>query len=418
MTVQLSHELVNFVRPSEHSRFSPSGTDRWVNCPASIRLSDPIPDETSKWAAEGTTAHTVCEDLFAHKYWGHEKSPTLMMADQEMIDCAEDYYACVTGWLKNEDDIGDVLWFGLEKGIPIFPERSCFGTADFVAIGTKGCAIIDFKYGKGKAVGANSTQLFNYLLGLYRYLIDIPDDYKFHAVVVQPRIDAIPKVHEYTKADFKQFEAIVYKAILEADAPGLEPNPGNHCFWCKAKRTNDPNLKCPAIKQKQLQVANENFDSFLQDMNAPVGKDRALVSKRDKALLKVMSLLPMMKEIAKDAEEEFKYRIEQGETIEGLHIADVQGRAKWKLDDPRDMAREIRRSHPEVMEPAYMTQPTLKVMNISQIKKVVGKANFDESLIVRPIKKELVIQDRTTREVLGELTEYSKMIGINEETNN
>ena len=97
MTVKLSQELVSFVRPSEHSTFSPSGTDRWVACPASIQLSEGIPDETSKYAIEGTLAHKVCEDYFYHKYEGKEKTPDLMMAEEEMIDCATIYYDCLMG---------------------------------------------------------------------------------------------------------------------------------------------------------------------------------------------------------------------------------------------------------------------------------------------------------------------------------
>ncbi|MBF31837.1 MAG: hypothetical protein Unbinned1322contig1000_30 [Prokaryotic dsDNA virus sp.] len=410
MSVKLSNELVSFIRPSDHSRFSPSSTDRWVGCPFSVKASDKIPDETSKYAAEGTLAHTVAEDYFAHMFHGAEKSPELMMADQDMMDGAQMHYDCIVGWLDHKDYIGEVLWHGLEKGIPIFPEKSCFGTADCVIVGTKGCVIIDYKYGK-RSVSANSAQLKGYLLGIFRHLIDVPEDYQFHAVVTQPRTDTIPKVAEHSYYEMREFEAMVYTAILQADAPGLQPVEGSHCFWCKARRTNDPNLKCPAIAQKALKLAGENFDGFLADMNQPV-KTGALNTKRDKALLKIMSLLPMMKQIAKDGEEEFKYRLEQGETIDGVNLVEVQGKRKWKLDDPRDMAREIAKLYPEV-QAGYMTVPVMKVMSQAKVKKAAGVKDLDQSLTVRPLKKEIVIPDRTKQEVLGALTDYGKMIGLN-----
>lgn len=414
MTVKLSQELVSFVRPSEHSTFSPSGTDRWVACPASIQLSEGIPDETSKYAIEGTLAHKVCEDYFYHKYEGKEKTPDLMMAEEEMIDCATIYYDCLMGWLSNADDIGTVLWYGLEKGIPIFPELGCFGTADFLVVGTRGCAIIDYKHGKGRAVGANSSQLRNYLLGFFRYLIDIPEDYKFHAVVVQPRIGAgVPVYHEYTKADLKAFEAEVYSAILKAGQPGLEPVLGSHCFWCKAKRTHDPLKKCPAVKEKQLRTATENFDGFLTDMNIQPGKDKALADKRDKALIKIMSLVPIMQDIAKDAETEFRYRIEQGELIPGVRMAKVPGRNKWRLDDPKEMGVEIQKLYPNIT-PCEFTQPKLKVKSMSKIKKELKLKELDPTLTIRPIKDEILVEDEKRREVLSSLDNYAKMIGLND----
>lgn len=415
MTVKLSHELVNFVRPSEHSRFSPSGTDKWVACPFSIKASDPIPEETSKYAAEGTRAHTVAEDFFFHKYQGAEKSSDLMMADDDMMEGAEMHADCINGWLQHKDYIGEVLWHGLEKGIPIFPEKSCFGTADAVIVGTKGCVIIDYKYGK-KPVSPNSAQLKCYLLGVLRHLIDVPDDYQFHAVVTQPRTDSMPKACQHTLEEMREFEAVIYTAILKADSQGLEPVEGSHCFWCKARRTNDPLLKCPAISGKALKVANENFDQFLTDMSAPIVKIGAPNIKRDKALIKIMSLLPMMKDIAKNAIDEFEYRIEQGETIEGIDLVEVQGNRKWKLDDPKEMGKEIQKLYPEVM-PCYFTKPVMKVKTLSAIKKQVGAKNFDESLVVRPLKKEVVILDRTKREVLGTLAKYGNMIGLNLDDN-
>lgn len=414
MTVQLSHELVNFVRPSEHSRFSPSATDRWIGCPFSIKASDPIPEETSKYAAEGTLAHTIAEDYFKFKYQGAERSPDLMMASEEMMEGAEMHADAVHGWLNHTEYIGEVLWFGLEKGIPIFPEKQCFGTADAVIVGTKGCVIIDYKYGK-KPVSPNSAQLKAYLLGIMRHVIGVPADYQFHAVVTQPRTDTIPKACQHTYDEMVEFEAMVYTAILRADAPGLEPVEGSHCFWCKARRTNDPMLKCPAIKNKALKVAGENFDGFLADMSAPIAKIGAPNTKRDKALLKIMSLLPMMKQISKDAEEEFEYRIEQGEVIEGVEVAEVQGNRKWRLDNPDEMAAEVRKLYPEV-EPC-VTKTTTKMKSQSVIKKEAGVKDLDQSLVIRPLKKEVVVLDRTKQEVLGSLSEYGNMIGLNLDIN-
>ncbi len=47
-----------------HAEFSASGSKRWLSCPGSILLSRGLPDqEESKYAMEGTTAHTVLDLL-------------------------------------------------------------------------------------------------------------------------------------------------------------------------------------------------------------------------------------------------------------------------------------------------------------------------------------------------------------------
>lgn len=407
MSVKLTKELVEFVRPSEHSIFSPSGGDKWMACPASIALSKPIEEETSKYAAEGTLAHKVCEDFFAFKHYDVPKSIDLQMADDEMIDGAQMYYDCIMGWLgDHHEEVGDILWFGLEKGIPVFPQEGCFGTADGVIVGTKGCVIIDYKYGR-RHVTARSTQLQIYLLGLKRHLIDLPEDYKFHSVVVQPRTDAIPKHDYYTYAEMLEFEPKVYEAIQQSKIH-TEPVEGRHCFWCKARRTNDPALKCPAIKAKAMAVANENFDKFLTDMNEPVKTGALSSSKRDKALIKILSLRPLVNQLAEEAEGEFKHRMDNGEIIDGIQFAETKGRSKWIHDDDTEMTKEIVSKFPEVMPFKTVT----KLKTITEVKKEVGKKNFDDSLVVRPIKKKVIVQDQKTREVLADLASYSKMIGI------
>src|SRR6185437_12753993 len=44
-----------------HSKLSFSGRERWSACPASVHLSEGMPDSSGPAAAEGTCAHTVAE---------------------------------------------------------------------------------------------------------------------------------------------------------------------------------------------------------------------------------------------------------------------------------------------------------------------------------------------------------------------
>ena len=47
--------------PEEHAKLSASGSKKWINCPASIAMESKFPDESSEYAKEGTTAHSLGE---------------------------------------------------------------------------------------------------------------------------------------------------------------------------------------------------------------------------------------------------------------------------------------------------------------------------------------------------------------------
>jgi hypothetical protein len=408
--VAINKNLTDFVRPSPHSTFSPSSGDRWLACPFSIGYTKNIPEETSSYAEEGTFAHEVCEHVFRREFYGMPFPPDvnlrLAMLDDsgdEMLDAAEKYVDMITAWLSLPQ-LGKILWYGLEKGLPIFPELGCFGTADFIIIGSNGCAVIDFKYGKGVEVKTRSTQLKLYALAMFRHLKDLPADYEFNAVVFQPRISEIPKIDVYYAEEFVEFENEVYTQIQQASRTDLAPVEGSHCFWCPAKRTKDPALKCPVIKAKALEVANQNFTQFFNDMNTPAeAKNKELEAKRDAALMKIISLAPLISKMAKDAEEELAYRIQQGEAIPGAMLRDVDGRRKWRHDDVESMALELIKAFPgKIVDPI---RKVVKLKTISELEKIVGKNKLN-TLTIKPITKKLIIVDEKVQEVLSAFSAF------------
>ena len=412
MIVKIHNDLLNFVRPSAHSTFSPSASDRWMECPFSIEATKNIPNETSKYAEEGTLAHSVCEAEFAKEFFGIGYPNDLQMKiialedeGAEMMDSAYVYISCIKAWLNLEEEIGNVLSYGLEKGIPIFAEEGAFGTADTLIIGDKGCAVIDFKYGKGKSVNADSLQLRTYLAGVLKHLIDVPEDYRFHSVIVQPRTDYAPKAHTYTKAEIKDHLEAVWNAIQETKKSNLEPVRGKHCFWCPASRTKDSALKCPAIKTETLKVAQEDFGKFMADMSAPVEKFGDNNDKRDSAIIKVMSLLPLMQKIAKDGEEEFAYRISKGENIPGVQITEKAGNRTWLHTDENEMKGAIQKLYPKIDPIKTVT----KLMTITEFEKQAGKKSAD-ALTYKPLNKKLVVQDAKVQEILGDLAKCAQAL--------
>jgi hypothetical protein len=226
---------------------------------------------------------------------------------------------------------------------------------------------------------------------------------------VQPRTDATPKVHTYSHAELFNHLNEVSNAIMLSKQPDLEPVEGNHCFWCPARRTKDMNLKCKAIKEKALLVAKEDFGTFLKDMNAPVTNLTDPNSKRDAAIIKIISLLPLMQQIAKDGTEEFLDRIARGENIPGLVISHKEGRREWANDEEYTISI-LKEAYPE-LEP-IKTVTSLKT--ITEIEKIVGKNKMDK-FTKKSLTKKLSIEDKKVQEVLGEMSAYGNLINNGEQ---
>lgn len=404
--IRVSSTLKTFVRPSEHSLFSPSGSDRWINCPYSINASKGIPEEPpSIYAAQGTLAHQICEDYANHYFFEAEKTQDLMEATDENMRSAQGWVEVISSWLSRPEEIGDIIYFDLEVGVPVFPERGCFGTSDAIIVGTKGCVSLDFKNGVGHSVGARSPQLQIYLLGLFKNILGTPEelkDYGFHAVVYQPRLDEVPKQVSYTWEEMKVFHDLIDKKINETKRMDLQPNLGSWCHWCPAKRTRDPKRMCPAQKQKTIDLAAESFEQYFADMNAPIEKFDEVNVKRDRAMIKLMSLKPLIDQVVKDAEEEFKDRILGGEDLEGVELKDKLGNRKWALSDD-ELKHRLKNLYG--IESHIEQKPKLKT--ITQVEKEVGKKKFDDSLTMRPISKKVSLSDTSVKQILGELADYA-----------
>lgn len=412
--IQIHKDFLDFKRPSAHSLFSPSSSDRWLldGCSFSVNFAKDIPNISSKYAEEGTLAHSVCEAIFRQVYYGVEISEDLQLKmlqydGQEMLDCAHGYVEVLTYWLNNKESIGEIVHFDLEMGIPVFPEEGCFGTGDAIIIGTKGAAVIDYKHGKGKNVSANSLQLKVYAAGIARHLSNVPEGYTIHAVVYQPRTDMAPKEHSYSMPELNEFLGVIWKSIQHSKRSDLEPCEGNHCYWCPAKQTKDLKLKCPALLAKPMKLAAENFSQFMVDMNAPIDHVGAPNPKRDEAIIKLRTLYPLIKEVVENSEEEFMMRLQDGEAIPGVRLVEAFGNRELNADKEADKAALI--ASVAQVDPYKVIPETRKLRTISDIEKEIGKNKLD-SICVRKRTLKVDVLDEKMRSVLGEMAAFGAMI--------
>jgi hypothetical protein len=316
---------------------------------------------------------------------------------------AEGWVEVIRHYLEN---LGDIVFFGLEVGLPIFPDLGCFGTADALIVGSKGCALIDFKNGVGHNVGAGTPQLRTYMASITNYAENIPEWYEFNAVVYQPNIDEAPKSMTYSKSDIDEHASDILYAIEAAEGDSAQPNLGNHCYWCPAKRAKDPRKKCPAIIKKDIETAGSEFDAVLGQLQPVSGGLVSMsdIQRRDKGLIKLMSMLPVFNNLAKEAAEEFEARIKNGEVIEGVEIVEKQGNREWVKD--KELEKKIKGLYN--IEPTVLPPPRTKT--VTEVEKEVGKKKFAQcDLVMRKSSKKLVVKEDTVNEILKEFSNFAQL---------
>ena len=241
-----------------HAELGPSSSDIWLTCLQAPREWKRYPPRITGFAAhEGTLAHTLCEAaLLARQIpWTPGQTYTvegdLVTITQEMLDAVQLYTTTV-------NMISDfALWRIIEKkvsfswpwGVDWAPDL--FGTSDFAAADSDALYVVDFKYGRGKAVHVEgNTQLLCYGVGVYGMLRqerpDLADTIRHVSLtVVQPRVGGEPvrqwtiPIEELIYWTYAVLKPSVDKILSPVPLPLV---PGNHCYFCAASQ------ECPAYR--------------------------------------------------------------------------------------------------------------------------------------------------------------------------
>ena len=212
---------------SSHTVASPSALHRLMRCPGSAVLCKSVPEQSSKYAEEGTLFHSVMEYILKSKLGEQVTNKWIRMyietnsiialekeAIDEMVDCVQ----------------GAIEWFNLnfinanqiiaETRLPMYYSDRDYGTADVIVLFDDRLVIVDWKYGKGVDVSPNNNpQLISYAVSALKYLssqhIDIRKFKEIETIIYQPRIytgDTV-KSYKYTMQELVQQSKIIKEAV-------------------------------------------------------------------------------------------------------------------------------------------------------------------------------------------------------------
>lgn len=377
-----------------HAKLSPSAAERWLACPASVRLSENIPNTTSVYAEEGSFAHAVGEILLLHEFDYADHLEAL-----KNTPAGKRYYSDTL--FSYAQDYADFVRRNVTEGAKLFVECKLdlsrwipegFGTGDAIVIKDDEMFFDDLKYGMGVPVSAvNNKQLMIYALGAldaFGFMYDIK---KVTMSIYQPRIDNISswQISVEELLDWAENE-LAPKAKIAWDGSG-ETVAGNHCKFCPV------GAQCRKLAEYNLEIARHEF----------FGQDPELLSLDEIGkLLDQSETMQIWVKLLYDYA--FKKALE-GEKVAGYKI--VEGRSTRKYSSEQAVQEALDAAN--VPRDSYLTEPSLK--GLTALEKAVGKDTFRkvvEPLLIKPEGAPTLVKESDKRpEFSSAASDFKDLIG-------
>jgi hypothetical protein len=218
-----------------HSELGPSAAERWIPCMGSVIPSRNVPDNPSKYAIEGTAAHTVSEwvrrrQVPAATFKGilirvnHAAGTSEVPCGTAMVNSVQAFCDKVSGQ-PGDELIEERVHY--ERYVP-----GGFGTLDSAKMQDRVLRVTDFKHGSGiKKDAKMNPQLLLYAVGtalrfswLYRGFE------KFILAICQPR----RRHYDEWEIGATDLRAWVNDVARPAALRALQPNaPFKAGTWCR-----------------------------------------------------------------------------------------------------------------------------------------------------------------------------------------
>lgn len=378
---------------AEHSRLSPSASERWINCPISVHLSKGFEDTQSVYAAEGTLAHKLAElkvreELLKEKINPEEfkKVRENKLYQKEMEEYTDEYLEQVRAVFNKIDTPSLVTETRID--LKDLLNADVFGTADCIIAGQGILHVFDFKYGKNVEVKAEgNSQMRLYAIGAVKLFEPIYGMDNIVTHIVQPRMNNFCS----ETIGVTDLEDWINKSVIPAVRKALrvegDAHKGEWCTFCQAK---------PVCREygKEYEMLPERIE--------PLELSHKEIAYRISKLEGIDTYLKTLKEFALSA-------ILKGETIPGYKAVEGRSNRSWS-DEKKALqkAEEAGYEHKALYEE--------KPLSLAKIEKLIGKKTFNELLgefVIKPQGKPTLVKDSDKREAFRKKSAKESFKNIN-----
>lgn len=293
-----------------------------------------------------------------------------------MLDCADGYVAYVLELVEaaKETCADPVVLIEQRVDFSRWVEQG-FGTSDAILITDGTMHVIDFKYGLGILVSAEENpQMKCYGLGALELFDGIYDIYTLCLHIYQPRRQNV-STFQITKADLYKWADEVLKPTADLAFAG----DGNYlcgewCAFCKAKN------ECRARAEANLELARYEF------------KLPPLLTDED--IEEILSRVDDLVAWASDIKEFALQQAVSGKEWRGWKL--VEGRSNRRYTNEAAVQQAVTKAGFDPFEH--------KLLGITAMQKMLGKARFDELLaafIEKPQGKPTLVPESDKRPAMN-----------------
>ena len=329
---------------SDHARLAPSSAHRWMNCPGAPTLEAPMPDVSSKYAAEGTMLHNVMSDALP---WVHAQR--VATAFSHLAGKTLEGFPVVTEHLEvlewcaqrflDHVPAGEIALF--EQRVYIPGRDDLYGTSDVIAIDrtARKLIVIDWKFGAGvKVLAEENEQAIVYALGALLLLDDMYDIDSVDITIAQPRLDH----HDVWTITADMLRGWLPRLLSSAARTDIDTTvyvAGDWCRFCKAQAV------CPTLRAQALAAAQSEFSRVELANPTEIGE--------------AMQAIPRIESWIKAVQAEAFRRLNLGMQVPGYKLAEGR-RAQFYVDPDKAVAFATRTfgrdgfSVPTVLTPAAL----------------------------------------------------------------
>lgn len=388
-----------------HARLSPSASERWLSCPASVLASEGLEDEESVYAREGTAFHayaelhcrmTILNSLSEKEFqdqlysWRQEFSGVLSDGQEdEMHEYVIPYLEFIQECLEEHPHSVLLLEQTLDTGIP-----HCWGTGDVVIVSPTHVHVIDIKYGQGVKVYSDGNSQFRlYGLGALPLADLLGEVETVYLTVYQPRLDNV-HTSEMSVEELLEWREEILPIAEAALQPGAPFGPSEEaCRWC------------PLSGRCRAQV-----EAVFGD--APFEEDPKTIS--DERMAELLEKVPLIKQWLADFEtaaldHAFKKQVPGWKVV-------LSGGRRQINDSERamELLKEAGYSEDQISTPV----PPRKLKGIGALEAILGKEDFSKVLgevVYKSTGKPSLVRESDKRPAANPIGEAARVFSQEEE---
>lgn len=365
-------------RKPKHAKLAPSASERWINCPISVHLSEGFPDSQSEYAAEGTHAHKLGELKLRNEFSDKKPAKATLtrcrknkLYSVEMEEMTDEYVERIRE-VYDGLDMAD-LSTEIRLDMTDIVGGDCFGTADCIVVAPGILHVFDFKYGRNVEVSAvENPQMRLYALGAFNLFDDIYGIDEISTHIIQPRMNNFSS-ETLTVDELQQWaDATMKPAAHDAVVCGGQPHSGKWCQFCLAK---------PVCREYGKPFEN------VPSRELPPEISNAEVAERIAMLEGVDAYLKALKEYALKA-------VLSGNEIPGYKAVEGRSNRVWTdQESALKKAESLGYDHSKLYSEVPIT--------LSQLERLMGEKKFTAELgafVDKPKGKPTLVKNSDTRE--------------------